>query len=151
MQLLSCRRAPDAKRGCPPATAVATGQGVQPVHPPGGGGTPSPLVGWAGEDARPSRFFGRDSLACVQIAMGLLALAAGHAQGGGGGSMPRRQGLARAPHLSERRRNLAEGMLQEPASLHLWISGYAVERLGLNVTRESRSSRCNGSHAVFLR
>ena len=39
--------------------------------------------------------------------------------------MPRRQGLARAPHLSERRRNLAEGMLQEPASLHLWISGYA--------------------------
>ena len=48
MKLSKCRRAPDAKRGCPPVTVERGDQGEQPFHPRGGGGTPSPLVGWAG-------------------------------------------------------------------------------------------------------
>ena len=75
MKLLSCRRAPDAKRGCPPATAVA--------------GASSPSIPEAGAAPRHLSSGGQVGGGCLgaicpiklsnlQIAMGCLALHSAH-------------------------------------------------------------------------
>ena len=111
MKLLSCLRAPDAKRVLPPATVVASRSSPLTCE---AGAAPRQLSLGGQVRMLDRRFFGRDSLAWRMRAdrNGVASACGGACRGGG--SMPRRQGLARAPHLSERRRNLAEGLPPNP-------------------------------------
>ena len=125
-EIVEVPSSPRRKEGLPPGHRGD--QGEQPLHPRGGGGTPSPLVGWAG-----GRWpVGAQSLFCtfppelLQLQVPDLDL---HSAATSSSSLCRSSLGPAAATAAERRYIMALGVLQEPASLHLRNWGDAVKRL----------------------